>query len=686
LAFTTDANGAFDVYASDLDGDGDLDVLSASRADNKVAWYENKNGSFGTQQVITTEANNVRAVHAEDLDGDGDQDVLSASVGDDKVAWYENDGSGNFGGQLVITRQVNEARDVFAADVSEDGIPDVLSASRRDDKVAWYENQVEWSGFATQTTITTQVEEVLSVMVADLDGDGAPDALSASSNDNKVAWYPNDGSGRFTSQQVISTQADGAADTHAADLDGDGDQDVLSASLVDDKVAWYMNDGSGDFSNEQVISTSADAAFAVHAADLDGDGDQDVLSASQQDDRIAWYANDGSGGFDAAQDITANADGATDVYAADLDGDGDQDVLSASQQDNKIAWYENDGSGNFGSQQVMDSRERPQRPESIYAADLDGDGDVDALTASSLDNTIAWYENNGSGGFERHPISTQAEGASDVYAADIEGDGDLDVFSASAQGNKVAWYENDGTGAFGRERLVTASAPTGVRSVYAANLDGDGDLDVLSASQDGNEVVWYRNEKGGLLPVELVAFNARVDEGRVALRWETAGETNNAGFEVYRRPAGGSFNQVGFVEGAGTTSQPQTYRYTDADLPAGATQVTYRLRQVDYDGAFEYSPEVEVGLDRTDVLALSAPYPNPVKDRTTIRYGLPRSGHVTLAVYDVLGRRVAELVKKRQEQGQKAVVFETSDLASGMYVIRLRVQGKVQTQRLVVVK
>jgi hypothetical protein len=84
---------------------------------------------------------------------------------------------------------------------------------------------------------------------------------------------------------------------YAIDIDGDGDNDVLSASFDDDKIAWYINNGNGNFSTEQIISTNADYAQSVYAIDLDGDGDNDVLSASGDDDKIAWYINDGSGNF-----------------------------------------------------------------------------------------------------------------------------------------------------------------------------------------------------------------------------------------------------------------------------------------------------------------------------------------------------------------------------------------------------
>jgi hypothetical protein len=161
--------------------------------------------------------------------------------------------------------------------------------------------------------------------------------LSASSSEDKIVWYENDGNENFT-PHTITTGTD-AQSVYAVDVDGDGDTDVLSASNDDDKIAWYENDGNENFT-PHTITTGADGASSVYAVDVDGDGDIDVLSASWEDDKIAWYENDGNENF-TPHTITTSADAAGSVYAVDVDGDGDMDVLSASRDDNKITWYEN---------------------------------------------------------------------------------------------------------------------------------------------------------------------------------------------------------------------------------------------------------------------------------------------------------------------------------------------------------
>jgi hypothetical protein len=179
-----------------------------------------------------------------------------------------------------------------------------------------------------------------------------------------------------------------------------------------------------------------------------------------------------------------------------MDGDGDIDVLSASINDNKIAWYENNGSESFASRTITSSTDVAY---SVYAVDMDVDGDIDVLSASYGDDKIAWYENDGSQSFTSHIITSSADwtsdGSSSVYAVDLDGDGDIDVLSSSHIYNKIGWYENDGSQSF-TSHIITYSPDgnnAGARYVYAVDLDGDGDMDVISRSAIGDDITWNEN-------------------------------------------------------------------------------------------------------------------------------------------------------------------------------------------------
>ncbi len=559
---TTIASGAISVFAADIDGDGDMDVLSASSSDNTIAWYENLDGlgNFSSQNLISTVAQDARDVHAADIDNDGDIDVLSASFDDDTIAWYENlDGLGNFSGKKTIYSYANGAIDVYTSDIDGDGDLDVLSASWHDGVIAWYENIDGLGNFGGQL-IYNFVGNATSIHAEDIDGDGDMDVLSSFNDNSRIAWYENlDGLGNFGGIQYISsyTTSEGASGVYTSDLDGDGDVDVISTSWNSPGGVWYENlDGQGNFGTQQqlgfggwsvhsddidndgdmdvigdgiwVENTNANGTFtspnyivkiangaqSVFTADLDGDGDIDVLSASRGDNKIAWYENmNGQITFDSQKVISTQAAGANSVFAVDLDGDGDMDVLSASENDNKIAWYENlDSQGNFSAQQIITTLAYDAL--SVYAIDLDGDSDVDVLSASEVDDKIAWYENtDGQGSFGiQQVISTNNSNPRSVYATDIDGDGDMDVLSASDQDDIIAWYENmDGQSSFGAQQIITTDA-NGAWSVYASDIDGDGDMDVLSASAWDDKIAWYENIDGqGTFGVQqIITLDANV--------------------------------------------------------------------------------------------------------------------------------------------------------------------------------
>jgi hypothetical protein len=172
------------------------------------------------------------------------------------------------------------------------------------------------------------------------------------------------------------------------------------------------------------------------------------------------------------------------------------------------------------------------------------------------------------------------------------------------------------------------------------------------------------------------------------LHWSTATEINNPGFEIQRRQTS-DWAKVGFVAGAGTSNAPRNYSYTDSKLSAGS--YSYRLKQIDNNGAFTYGSTVEVAISSAPAaFALSQNYPNPFNPSTVISYQLPVNSQVTLKVYDMLGREVATLVNGEMKAGSYSVPFNTSKgtlgLSSGVYVYRLEAGSFISTKKLLLMK
>ena len=333
---TFNAPNVYDIYAADIDGDGDIDILSALYIANEIYLYENDGHGNFTELLISTEPDGPTSIYAFDVDTDGDMDVLTTSSrGGNEVSWYENDGDEIFTRHIIST---NASNCVFAIDVDGDGDADVLASSGINDILYWYEN--DGNENFTHHTIMNGVNLPRSLFAIDVDGDTDIDVLAASLDQSPVAWYENDGNQTFT-EHAIATDTDGGVQVYAVDMDSDGDIDVLSASHtgLQDKITWYENDGDENFTTH-IITMDADYPTSVYAADIDGDSDIDVLSASRDDNTIAWYENDGNENF-TTHIISTQAVIAVCVLAGDVDGDGDTDVLSASALDSELNWYEN---------------------------------------------------------------------------------------------------------------------------------------------------------------------------------------------------------------------------------------------------------------------------------------------------------------------------------------------------------
>lgn len=198
----------------------------------------------------------------------------------------------------------------------------------------------------------------------------------------------------------------------------------------------------------------------------------------------------------------------------------------------------------------------------------------------------------------------------------------------------------------------------------------------------------------GELPVELTRFEGFQDGRAVNLSWSTASEKNNAGFSIERQIGYGTvydlapdqWAALGFVSGTGTTTTSTEYTYRDASLPGSGTRVFYRLKQIDFDGAFAYSDVVSLDLSTPNQFALHSNYPNPFNPSTTITYDIPVESHVELSIYDAQGRRISNLISKTQKAGRYSVKFEADNLVTGMYLYRLRAGDYEQTGQMLFVK
>lgn len=199
-------------------------------------------------------------------------------------------------------------------------------------------------------------------------------------------------------------------------------------------------------------------------------------------------------------------------------------------------------------------------------------------------------------------------------------------------------------------------------------------------------IYWDNITLGYIVPVELTSFSAIAEKDEVYLKWTTATETNNQGFEILRKDQSenSTWQNVGYVAGFGTTTEPKSYSFVDSKLEAG--NYIYRLKQIDFDGTITYSEEVNVEVEIPLVYSLEQNYPNPFNPSTIIKYSISEDDFVKLSVYNLLGEEVTILVNNEQKAGRYEVVFDASKLSSGIYMYRLESNNFLSIKKMVLVK
>jgi FG-GAP-like repeat/Secretion system C-terminal sorting domain len=451
----------------------------------------------------------------------------------------------------------------------------------------------------TELTLDNGCVGAASIYGCDLDGDLDLDVLVAENEGNRVSWYRNEGGTPIVwTKFVIRTGMAGCHSVHANDIDGDGALDVL-ATTYGASIYWIRNDGGDPIVWTSFVITSAfSQAHEVYSVDIDNDGDIDVLGAASAANRISLWTNEGGDPIEwTEQVIDATCEMAKSVHAADVNDDGHMDIISAGIMDNDVVWYENTpGFPIEWTEHTIDSNfGGAHRVEGV---DLDQDGDTDVLGAAYLWHQLSWWRNEGGDPptWTEQVIVWTYMNACVAQAADMDGDGILDVVGTAQGDGRVAWFRNDGEDEITWAEHDLTTDFNRPWPLYVCDIDDDGDNDVLSASSynGSNELALWRNEGEGLFVEERSLFPA----------------------------------------------------------------------------------EFELSV-----------YPNPFNAQTSISIQLPQSGDLMVEVFDVTGRRVAILADGSYSSGKHSLTVDGSEWASGVYFVQASTtEGLLGIQKVVMMK
>ncbi len=506
-------NVIHNIQVADLDNDGYPDIFY--RFLTFLGWIKNNGAvSFSPLTVISTQTAEYYSYDIGDIDNDGDFDLvgyIDDNVGNKILLYKLNDGLGNFGADQIIRQNLTEIKAIKLADIDNDSKLDLIVAIRNANSseyysdLIWYKN-AGLNGFTNMPVLDLKVRMISEISTFDLNNDGKNDIITCS-HSNRTTTYQNNGSGTFGAAKYPAAASMQASSVVAGDVDGDGDIDVVTTSKDDGKIYWYKNTDN-IYGNQIVVNHNVAAAKKAQLADIDGDDDLDIIcisgpSTSGATDKLSIYKNlDGLGTFGPQINLFPTGgtyDSPDGLAVYDVDGDGDKDIVTAldnwPDDGDKIVWYANNGTGTFSTEQQIGTGVDGVR--ALKTGDIDGDGDLDLVCASFIDNKICWFPNNGSGNFGTQSIiTTNALYVTDVEIADLNSDGKNDVvYVSNGSADDVLWQPNLGLGVFGPAQVINSNVDgNGAATLAAADIDNDSDIDIFVG--EATKITWSENLYG----------------------------------------------------------------------------------------------------------------------------------------------------------------------------------------------
>ena len=513
----------------DMDNDGDKDLFYAQNgsAGHFTGYLENINqpNNFVTLHTIYQASNMSNSINVADFDNNGLPDVFYKL--DTGIALIKNLGGGNFSPLTLLSTSNNYFYHFDVGDIDNDGDIDLVGNVGDDFGVIKliYKLNDGLGNFGADINIRQNLTEIKAIKLGDLNNDNRLDLIVAIRNSNSseyfsdLYWLKNSASLSFTTMPALDLKVQMISQIDVFDLNNDGHKDITTFSYGH-RTTSYQNSGTATFGAPKYPAAANLSASSAMAGDIDGDGDVDVVTSSGNEGKIYWYKNtDNSYGNQII--VSHDAASAKKVALGDMDGDGDLDIVSisgpsTSGYEDKISWYKNlDGLGTFGPQ-INIPISTYDSPDGLAVYDVDADGDKDIVTA--LDNwpntgdKIVWYANNGLGSFSTEQlIAAGPNGVTALRNADMDNDGDFDLVCTSRLDNTVCWFENlNGLGSFGPRQVITSTALS-VADVAIADLDSDGDNDVAYVSNgSADDLLWQPNMGAGTFGATQV-INSNID-------------------------------------------------------------------------------------------------------------------------------------------------------------------------------
>lgn len=509
-------SSVFDILVQDVNGDNAADFISKA-SDGEYNLRFTVYDATATNSYNFIETIDGFAVGGYpalgDLDGDGDNDLAYAYLNGTarQLVWYQyNSATGLFGTKTVIANLTTDPSGVYVGNVNSNGAADIVLTYNDPDKISWVRSNGNGS-FAAEQTITTAANLVRQVLIADADGDTFNDIFFTSYYDSKLSYLKTNGAVNPTFTEVrLNNATFGAFSVEAGDMDNDGDRDIVQASLIERKISWFKNENGAFSGNQNIIQEfETYAPYSLRLTDIDNDGDKDILYFSTWEPNLSnaselvLLKNSNNGTTFTKSIVYSVTEEITSYELLDVDTDGDKDLV-VGNNGNLMYLFKNNGNGTFATPTQFSEFLFNRAPGLFAVADFDNDGDTDIATGRS-DGEVSWFVNEGGNFTQKNVVLAPNNLNYSIKAADIDNDGDQDLIYENYSPNRIGVFKNQGLGVFAAPVLIDNSIfrPRGLNAV---DLELDGDLDLVCGSEN-SIIVAYLNDGNGNFGSEITISN-----------------------------------------------------------------------------------------------------------------------------------------------------------------------------------
>ncbi|NQT26302.1 T9SS type A sorting domain-containing protein [candidate division KSB1 bacterium] len=438
-------------------------------------------------------------------------------------------------------------------------------------------------------------------------------------------------------------------------LDQDSDLDIIVSEPYDLKIHLFENISTPDtimFEKSLIYEHVKDSAnqvvgsiFQVALADLDNDTNIDIVF-SQEDEGLYVLYNEGQASFSDTVKISSKITWMFEVI--DLNEDGLMDIVGNNNSWNTEVWYIKQGTDKSFSEHLIDND--CGDAYGLDVVDLDSDGDLDIVQGSiNWYDDLYWYENNGEENFTKRIIDEFIDDPLDIVCTDMDKDNDVDIVVPAYGAGELRWYENNGSEQFNINTIT--DSVDGMWHIETADMDSNQTTDILTGNRNSDYLLWFSIDSAGFYSTHQIDSSIQYPQDFVI-----------QDFNSDNKP------DIALVSGHSAWGE-----YTGGQL------ALYFARN-----KTGIPPNLNESLPRSVILHQN--YPNPFNPLTTIAFDLPSEAHVTLKIFDLMGREIATLMDERRIAGHHEALFDASKLASGLYLYQIQASDFSRIRKLIVTK